>query len=309
MKSVLIFGSLPPPIGGVRESVLNLKYSLDSQHIVNEIFSIKNIVSLKKFDIGHINFTKKWKILVAIFLAKILCKKVILTAHGETFYKNKKYIDGIILSFINGFIALNNEVFQRCYMKVNVVKLPPVYKEGFTLTSGKRVSILNRESGKKYILLYAYGKVFEEGIEVYGCQFILNLIKKISSNYVLVFVDPKGEYASDIDLIDSKKIVYFDKYVDFKQLLLNVDIYIRPTNFDGNSIATLEALGLSIPVLASDAVERDKSITLYQTNNENDFLSKLKILIENKKEKNDFKHESIVNYIDFCKKVMKEEVV
>ena len=304
MKSVLIFGSLPPPIGGVRTSVLNLKKSLESVSIYNQIFSIKNVFLFKQFDIGHINFTKKWKIVVAILLGKLLCKKIILTPHGETFYKHKKYIDRFILYFIDGLIALNDEVFERCYLKKNGIKLPPVFIEGFeTLDKGK-ASILDKKYGEKYILLYAYGKVFEEGIEVYGCQFIFNLIQKMPLDYRLVFVDPKGEYASDIDFIEKEKIVYFDKYIDFKQLLLEIDIYIRPTNFDGNSIATLEALGLGVPVLASDVVQRDSSVTLYKTGSESDFLTKLERLIRSENIDNNFKHKSIVEYISFCNKIM-----
>ena len=306
MKSVLIFGSLPPPIGGVRTSVLNLKKSLESVNIDNQIFSIKNIFLFKRFDIGHINFTKKWKIVVAILLGKLLCKKVILTPHGETFYKKKRYIDRFILYSIDGLIALNDEVFERCHSKENRIKLPPVFVEGFQDFDESKASILDKKDGEKYILLYAYGKVFEEGIEVYGCQFILNLIKKLPLNYRLVFVDPKGEYASDIDidLIDSEKIVYLNKYVDFKQLLLEVDVYIRPTNFDGNSIATLEALGLGVPVLASDVVDRNSNVTLYTTGSESDFLTKLDTVIKNENIDNNFKHKSIVEYIDFCNKIM-----
>jgi len=304
MKSVLIFGSLPPPIGGVRTSVLNLKKSLDSVNIDNQIFSIKNIFLFKRFDIGHINFTKKWKIVVAILLGKLLCKKIILTPHGETFYKHKRYIDKFILHFIDALIALNDEVFERCHSKVNRIKLPPVFIEGLQDLDKSKASILDRKDGEKYILLYAYGKVFEEEIEVYGCQFILNLIKEMPSDYRLVFVDPKGEYASDIDLIDSKKIVYLNKYVDFKQLLLEVDIYIRPTNFDGNSIATLEALGLGVPVLASDIVQRDCNVTLYKTGSESDFLTKLEKLLRDENIDNNFKHKSIVEYITFCNKII-----
>jgi len=305
MKSILIFGSLPPPIGGVRESVLNLKKSLDSRGIENKIFSIKDVLSFKKFDIGHINFTKKWKVVVAILLAKFSCKKVIFTSHGETFYKNKRYIDRVILFLLDGLIVLNDEVFGRCCFSGNVIKLSPVYKEGFSsIKSISNKMILNRKSDKKYILLYAYGKVFEGNIEIYGCQFIFNLIKKLPKNYILVFVDPKGEYTDDVKSVSPKQIVYLDRYVDFKQLLVESDIYIRPTNFDGNSIATLEALGLGVPVLASDAVERDKSIVLYKTGSEYDFLIKLKYLLENKKKKSDFNHKSIDEYINFCNSIL-----
>ena len=124
---------------------------------------------------------------------------------------------------------------------------------------------------------------------------------KLPENYILIFVDPKSAYINDIPSSLNNKIIYINEYVNFTNLLQNVDVYLRPTNFDGNSVATLESISLNIPVLAADSVERNESIFLYKNNNEKDFLEKLEFILKNPNKRLILNIDSIELYIKFCK--------
>ena len=126
----LIFGTTPPPKGGVSISILNLIKALKSQNIEVELISISNIFKFKQFDIAHIHYSKRWKVLLAIIIGKTLAKKCIITKHGAEFYPQKVIWDKTILTLCDGMIALNSEVYKRCINKKYIIKLPPIFKEG-----------------------------------------------------------------------------------------------------------------------------------------------------------------------------------
>jgi len=229
----LIFGRLPPPVGGVTFSNLNLINSLKSQNIYSEIFSIKTLFSFKRFDIGHIHYYKSWKVFIAIIFSKLLCKKTIYTSHGVEFYPKENLDERAIIYLIDGMITLNQEVYNRCIelKKENVVKLPTLYREGVLPQKSETKSLLSKKEFYKYILMYAFNKRYKDGKEVYGCKFVLNLLDNLPTDTILVFINPTGEYKEDIPK-ESDKIIYIDRVVDFNSLLKEVDLYIRPTNFD-----------------------------------------------------------------------------
>ncbi len=307
MKSILIFGRTPPPIGGVTISVKNLINSLASKNITTKLFSWKILLDFKLYDIAHIHYHKRWKILIAIILGKTFCKKVILTYHGLDFYPDRSLLDKWILFLLDGIIVLNNSVYNICsnFSKSSVKLLPPIFKEGIIDEVKNKKVYFEKEKGCKYLLIYAFDKVYIEGKEVYGCSFILNILKQLPKNYILIFLDPKSGYQYDVENINENKIIYINHYVDFMQLVSAVDLYIRPTNFDGNSVATLEALSAGIPVLASDVIERNNGIHLYQNNNADQCIEKIKYLIESKKLNNDeYELTSVEEYINYCIKIL-----
>ena len=302
----LIFGTLPPPIGGVTKSVENLCNALKSKNVHINMYSSKSL--LKRFDIAHIHYIKRWKILIAILIAKVISKKVILTYHGLDFYPDISFFDKTILKLLNGIIVLNSKVESRCLNTVNnqnkVTLLTPIFQEGFVKnTIFSNEIFFEREHDKKYLLLYAYDKVYLEGLEVYGGLFILNLLHKLPSEYILVFVDPQSGYKEDIEKNRFKdKIIYISKVINFESLLQSIDLYIRPTNYDGNSVAILEAIANNKKVLASDAVDRQRGIITYKNNSLDDFLNKLDFCL-NEKVSEIATISSINEYLFFCKNI------
>ncbi|MFH0780013.1 MAG: glycosyltransferase family 4 protein [Parcubacteria group bacterium] len=61
----------------------------------------------------------------------------------------------------------------------------------------------------------------------------------------------------------------------FIELLQSVDIYIRPTNYDGASIAVREAIYLKKQIIASDSVARPAGILIFKNRNAEDLQEKI----------------------------------
>ena len=305
----LIFGTPPPPSGGVSISVKNLITALESINIHVELLSKSNLFQFQKFDIGHIHYSKKWKVLVAILLSKLWAKKTIVTKHGAEFYPKNIIWDRLILNLSDGIIVLNDEVYNRCSEKKHLIKLPPIFKEGVIRIQKKNKNYFIKEKEFKYLLIYASGKVFIDNKEVYGLQFVLDLLNELNQNIKVIFLDPSGEYKEDIELSNSSKIIYIDEHINFSTLVSNIDLYIRPTTSDGNSVATLEALSVGTPVLASDIVERDDNSITYKTHDKKEFIEKVHTLLSQTHENNSFELKSIQEYINFSLKILNKKVI
>jgi len=309
MDSVLIFGKVPPPIGGVTKSVENTLKALKYKHIHAVLFSFSILFSLRKYDIAHIHYLKRWKILAALFLGKFFAKRNILTYHGSDFYPDTKRLDQYIYRLLDGVVVLNELVLKRCqYLDASkVILLTPIFQEGLTNQASKAISYFKKEKNTKYILLYASRKDFFNTIEIYGCYFIFSLLKNLPKHYTLVFLDPNKSYNDDIKKIKMENIVYLDKPVDFSNLLLSVDIYIRPTSRDGSSIAILEALSTNIPVLASDVVDRGAGIETYRYNDRQDFINKLNNILTTSQISNKRHLNSICTLEKFYEQLLKKD--
>ncbi len=305
MESILIFGKVPPPVGGVTKSVENTITALKSKKIKIELFSINTLFSNYKFDIAHIHYSKKWKIFIAILLGKLYAKKNILTFHGSDFYPDKLWTDRLLFTLLDGIIVLNKNVQDRCekFKHNKAILFTSIFQEGVLNKNIKKTSFFDIKENEKYILLYAYDKVYFENKEVYGCSFIFSLIDKLPENYIVVFVDPNGGYKEDVAKV-SNKLIYLDRVVDFLEILSTVDIYIRPTNFDGNSVAILEALICNVPVLASNVVDRGIGIETYKNNNAKDFISKITYILNNQQAKKKLHLTSIQEFEVYCNQLL-----
>ena len=64
-------------------------------------------------------------------------------------------------------------------------------------------------------------------------------------------------------------------YLEFRIEFINVNIFIRFTLVDGDSIAAREALSYGLQVIASDSVERPKGCILFRSADANDLREKI----------------------------------
>lgn len=280
---VLIFGTLPPPIGGVTISVKNVIKSFENEGYETVIFSLSTFIYFlfKKYKLTHINYSKPWKILIASFLSKLCSKNTVFVVHGNDF--NKDYIlNKISLKLIDHIVTLNKQVyFSLEKEKCNILLHTPIYKEGVDIDNRVSMSTLfKKEKNKKYLLIYINDRFYINGEDVYGLPFLLKAMKNYNEKYIIVIVDINNKYEEELK--DFENYIYFKKPIDFSVMLNSIDIYIRPTANDGSSLAILEAINNRVPVLASNVVDRPEGVTTYDYNNENDFLKRLDELSNNK---------------------------
>jgi len=274
IETVVIYGRFPPPIGGVTKSIENLFSSLIYRKINVEVFTLKSL--FKKYDVAHIHYSKSWKRLVGIMIGKVVANKVVFTIHGNKYHND--FLNRINSRLTDGVIFLNQQIYTLHHNKFDKsIILPSLFKEGLHIRNNYK-KIIKKSPLKVYLLLYAYDKIYQDGKDIYGVDFILNTIKKLKKKYVVVFLDPKQGYKKDINRISKTKLIYLGFEVDFISLLHEIDIYIRPTSSDGNSVAIQEALAVGKNVLASDVVDRPNGVSVYKYNHFQDFSSKLEVI-------------------------------
>jgi glycosyltransferase involved in cell wall biosynthesis len=232
-------------------------------------------------------------------LGKFVAKKVIFTLHSNVYnddkmnYLSQKLADGVILLNKNAEKKYKN-IFK------NTIVLGSIFAEGVDHQNFKKKKYIQKIENKLYLLVYAFDKVYREAKDVYGIDFILENISNIDDKYVVVILDIKGSYKTEINQINSNSIIYLNHEVDFLSLLSEIDIYVRPTTTDGSSVAVQEALMLGKKVLASDVVERPAEVTLYKSGDFTDFKEKL----EHIKETEGFTPNSIDDYLAFCNQLL-----
>jgi glycosyltransferase involved in cell wall biosynthesis len=282
IRKVLILGTLPPPVGGVTASVKNELESLAKAGVEAEVLDLGPAalarLAFRRYDLAHVHATRPWKRLLGVLLSRLVARRTLFTVHGLVLRLESRW-ERLALRLAHGVVLLNDDiernyrdVFDRLRVRRRV--LTPLFSEGLDAAdSGERY--FDRVPGPRHVLLYAFARVREAGHEVYGVEFVLRQLPRMGKGYRLVFLDPKGEYGEEGRILAGEGHVYLGRPVDFKALLRSVDLYLRPTYFDGNSVAIQEAISLGVPVLASDRVQRPQGVPTYRYGDPEDFHARL----------------------------------
>lgn len=144
-------------------------------------------------------------------------------------------------------------------------------------------------------LLSAYGFrlwLDSDGQDVYGFDLCIDLLRALKTEYPhigLIICVPDVQlhdyYAklkqriSEYDLVNNVMFIT-EPLEEAYPLWKASDVYIRPTNTDGDSIAVREALSLEVPVVASDASPRPDGVVLFSCRNLASFLSAVRKVLQ-----------------------------
>ncbi|MCB9849361.1 MAG: glycosyltransferase family 4 protein [Phycisphaerales bacterium] len=128
-------------------------------------------------------------------------------------------------------------------------------------------------------VIAANGKVnVHRGEDMYGLDHLVELASRLSDDYpnlgiVICFWDhlPKDEdalqalrnRAAELGVAD--RILFQTKPGRLMPVLAEADLFVRPTNTDGDANSIREALYLGVPTIASDVVERPDGTVLFPT--------------------------------------------
>lgn len=274
INSLLLLGTLPPPIGGVTISVKNQLTALLSKNINVRVYP-KGLLS--KSQIAHVHSYQPWKRFILLSLGKLLAKRNVFTIHGMHF-DEKNYFNRLNIRLTDGIVIQNDEVVEQAPLlnMKPLLKMTSLVKEGIEPLK-KAQSILGVKD-KPRLLLYAQHNGMFDGQYIYGVPFIISILPKLQSRYTLVFADVQNSYP-EMSSHFGDDVIHLTEPVNFKQLLSEVDIYIRPTSKDGDAISILESLMIGIPVLASNVVKRAEGASIYNFLDEDDFLRSLEELM------------------------------
>lgn len=299
--SVLMFGTLPPPVGGVTISVENLTKALRKSGVQVTFISLSML--FKRFDIAHIHSYSAWKRFLLLLAGKLLAKKCVFTIHGMH-YPSSGLLSRVNLWLSDGVIVLNDKILATAPILKSkpLQKMTSIVSEGVELDFNPNQQLLPKKS-KPRILLYAqHGNSFQ-GQAIYGVPFIESILSDLISKYTLVFVDATGCYPQ-MSAYQQQDVYYINKPVNFLQLLSEVDVYIRPTSKDGDAVSIHESMMMGVPVVASDVVERAGEVLTYRYLDRGDFLSKLANVLKNDASPSEVKLDSVQRYLSFYGKLL-----
>ncbi len=143
---------------------------------------------------------------------------------------------------------------------------------------------------KRSPIIAANGKVdWYNGQDLYGLDQLLELATRLKPDYPNIGIvvcmwnhlpgddayiqklndEAKSRGVSDAILLNTRSGV-------FVPVLADADVFIRPTNTDGDANSVREGLYLGIPTIASDAVERPAGTILFRNRNVDDMEAKVR---------------------------------
>ena len=221
-------------------------------------------------------------------LKKVLNKKVVITVHNsmvENFFKETNKINAFFLRRMAKekdvvWIAVSQEG------KSQMEKLPlsffseilviPAYipESAQNLTLCQSISDYLKQRDKN-LAFYGHSFMLNRGEDVYGFKEMLEIFATVLRDLPqvgLVYcmadvsdkpaVDELERYAKDLGVYDK---IYWQRgsLPSLGALWQSVDVYVRPTSTDGDSVAVREAMEAGAQVVATDVVKRTDRCHIY----------------------------------------------
>lgn len=145
---------------------------------------------------------------------------------------------------------------------------------------------INSKDPNKIKLLFTGRLETRKGLQLIKDSYIdvLNISENIEFHFV-------GEYNNDIKEELNNKRIFLHGELNHNDLIKHYcssDIFIFPSIFDNSPNSLLEAMSASLPVVASNApgvneiIKDNENGLLFETNNKDAFIEKIKTLINNK---------------------------
>lgn len=311
---VELWGTYPPPIGGVSIHVYRLIHSLhklDSSIILRDFGKSKSNISYVKkvsyrwLEFFSLPFRKKRVIhlhsnnLLAFTLLILLGKrhKIGVTLHNQNLIKETSFVrKKIIQGFLRraAFVVLNdnNYLLRLCSYfhcsKNNFYVLPAFLPPDRSEYLGLSEDILSFRKQHSFLLsANAYKLRYENGIDIYGFDLLIQLVKSLKEKGIdvgLIFCLPMiGDMAyyckclsliKEMNIEDNILIVQKEMPNGFEVWKLS-DLFIRPTFTDIEGISVKEALYCGTPAVASDVCKRPDEAILFENRNYKDLERKV----------------------------------
>ena len=312
MKNLLLIGKIPPPIGGVTIHVsrllqhLQLKNTKFAFYDLNSFNTISFFLSLRGKKIAHLHSTHPILQLLFVLSCRFFRCKSIITIHGNMGVHNKisNYIEFIAIKISNIMLFLNQESYAKgvqcnknSYLTTSFI--PPVEMEQLPYKYQVQIKEL-RQKVQTLFCTNAYNLAYDiKGKEIYGITDLINVFEKQPSKGIIIS-DPSGKYYNLFKerLVTSNNIIFLPTAHSFYEVIKLSDCLVRYTTTDGDSVSIREALYLNMPVIASDCVDRPKTVILIESNNIGDLEAQiLKFKIKTKTDDN-IKMESAIDLLE-----------
>ncbi|NFF65031.1 glycosyltransferase family 4 protein [Clostridium sporogenes] len=270
---------------------------------------IFKVIFLKE-DILHFHsIDKRIRILLGFY--KIFNKKIILSLHGESMHdqiKTSNYLEKKLLNNslkkIDYITCSNNKIKEDLVffgVNENKIEVIPEYikpfetEEDFESIPQNVWEFINNSN----FLIAANGWIrFYNDEDLYGVDMLIDLVYELSKRNIqasLIF----ALLGAEIQSIEEKKyycklknkikelgienniFIFESKNKEFYPILKKSQLFIRPTNTDGNSVSVMEAMDLKIPCITSNACPRPEGVVIFKTRDMDNLIKKTMELIQN----------------------------
>lgn len=295
-RKVNIIGPFPPPFGGISVHLKRIFDYINTENVQFYNTSINNFEqskSLSKFDLVLFLFkfnqlihyhSSSINIRLVLAICSIFNPSIYLHAHGASLtdqlasstWKSK------ILSFFLGrmnIICSNTEIYNYINSNNSVRSLhlydafiPPLYDEHIYTTTLDKTELPK----SRYLISMTGWFTLYNNQDLYGYDIMLQALFRLRKNNIDVSVVAsvngiENEALYQDFLIERSRLnlnenfyLIMDDLEELYPIILESDLFVRPTNTDGNAVSIKEALWFNTRVLASDSAPRPKEVITFE---------------------------------------------
>lgn len=269
---ILIIGRTPPPFGGVTVHVSRLLQALKDHALLFEHAELSSKHLLRiiwlllhgNHTVVHIHSSNQYACLLAALLCRVTGKKLIMTIHGDIIHGYppfKRFVLLRAMKLATITITLNESSYD--YATEHHANTRMI--TSFISPKGDSVKTTRTSLISKEFFTYAHQLSYHKGKEVYGIQQLIDIFSK-HTNLFLTIIDPSGQYNEKYRSVKiAANIKIIDGSDDISQIIKGMDVLIRNTTTDGDSILIKEALFFGKQVIATDCVTRPSPCILVKT--------------------------------------------
>lgn len=336
--SVIIIGTVPPPIGGVTVHTLRLIKGLKSLGYNHKFINLRQRTNDKKLDkksyiynilkfikyreikVVHYQLNNIFELTLIVIICILKNSRIITTVHSfrpDLFNRIKKTLFYFILRTRTEFVAPSETIKDALIsvgVKQNKVKvlntfLPPSELEINKKLPDEVMEFLNNKSN--IIVANAYKLYLDEyGVDVYGLDMCIEACKAIpESNFIFCvpLIDDFDYYNQCLKNIKEYNIkdrfLIINKNISLVSLFKFADLFVRPTSTDSFGISVAEAISMGVQAIASNVCNRAEGAIIFENRNIDSFINTIisysKVTHNKEKhEKKDDKFKYLNEYID-----------
>ena len=268
------------------------------------LWAVKYSIFAKE-DIIHFHYSD-WRARTLFGFMTLLGKKIIITIHGESLKEsiiNSGYLKRKLITYsLNhaSYVIAVNPHIKECALLLGVnpelidvipAFIPPVIRE-------KDIDEIPQDIWEfidqhtPIISANAFKITFFKDHDLYGIDMCIDLCANLKNNYPnigFVFCLPTIGDNNYFEMLKQRIIsngiennfLFVTEKYNFYPILMKSQIFVRPTNTDGDSVSIREALNFEIPVVTSDVINRPKGSILFINRDLNDFTQKTINILQN----------------------------
>lgn len=246
---------------------------------------------------GLITFKRKTKLIITIHStaipdyishAPIIMKKIMANLINRTHLfitVNDEFRESLLASLIP--VGVNPE-------KIKTISpyLPPTITEDDYESMDSSIQPFV-DSHTPIISANAFKLHKHNGVQLYGmdmCVELCGYLKQKYPNIGVILCISVMDYPDEFERLQSRikelgiqnNILVLTDGESFPPILSLSDVFVRPTNTDGDAVSIREAMSLGVPAIASDVVRRPDGCIIFKCRNQEDFEQTVVSTLENK---------------------------